>query len=111
MNIKKGDVVVIRRGKDRGTAEKPKTGKVLHVFPASDRLIVEGVNMIGRHSRPSKNNPKGGIVRKEAPIQRANVALYCRTCSAATKASYKILEESEGKKSKLRLCRKCGEAL
>jgi len=111
MNIKKGDIVVIRRGKDRGTADKPKTGRVLHVFPVDNRLIVEGTNMIGRHSRPSRRNPKGGIVRKEAPIQRANVALFCKTCSAATKVSYKVVEETEGKKSKFRLCRKCGEAI
>jgi large subunit ribosomal protein L24 len=111
MNIKKGDIVVIRRGKDRGTPDKPKTGKVLHVFPAKNRLIIEGVNIIGRHSRPSRRNPKGGIVRKEAPIHRAKVALFCRSCSAPTKVSYKILEETEGKKTKIRLCRRCGEAI
>jgi large subunit ribosomal protein L24 len=111
MNIKKSDIVVIRRGKDRGTPDKPKTGKVLHVFPEKNRMIVEGVNIIGRHSRPSRRNPKGGIVRKEAPIHRSKVALFCKTCSAPTKISYKMIEETEGKKSKLRICRKCGEAI
>ncbi|MCX6826976.1 MAG: 50S ribosomal protein L24 [candidate division Zixibacteria bacterium] len=111
MNIKKGDIVVIRRGKDRGTSDKPKTGKVLHVFPSKNRLIIEGVNLMARHTRPSRRNPKGGIVRKEAPIHRAKVALFCKSCSAPTKVSYKILEETEGKKTKIRLCRKCGEAL
>ncbi len=111
MNIKKGDIVVIRRGKDRGTPDKPRTGKVLHVFPIKNRLIVEGVNIIGRHSRPTRRNPKGGIVKKEAPIHRSKVALFCKSCSAPTKVSYKVIEETEGKKSKIRLCRKCGEAI
>ncbi|MEW6014801.1 MAG: 50S ribosomal protein L24 [Candidatus Zixiibacteriota bacterium] len=111
MNIRKGDIVVIRRGKDRGTVEKPRTGKVLHVFPGSNRLIIEGVNIIARHSRPTRRNPKGGIVRKEAPIHRANVALFCKACSAPTRISHKVIEDTDGKKSKVRLCRRCGEAL
>jgi len=111
MRIKKGDTVVVRRGRDRGTPDRPKTGKVLHVFPKSNRLIVENVNLISRHTRPTQKNPKGGIVRKEAPISRANVALYCKTCSAPTKVSYKVIEESEGAKRKIRLCRKCGESI
>jgi len=111
MRIKKGDTVVIRRGKYRSREEgKYKTGKVLHVFPASNRLIVEGVNMISRHTRPSQSNPKGGIVKKEAPIHRSNVALFCKSCSAPTRISYKVLE-GDGRKEKIRLCRKCGEAI
>lgn len=112
MNIKKGDIVVIRRGKYRSRElGKHKTGKVLHVFPKSNRLIVEGINMISRHTRPSQKSPKGGIIKKEAPIQRSNVALFCRSCSAPTKVGFKILEESDGTKTKIRLCRKCGEAM
>jgi large subunit ribosomal protein L24 len=110
MRIKKGDTVVIRRGRDRGDADKPKTGKVLHVFPGRNRLIVEGVNLISRHTRPTQKNPKGGVVRKEAPIHRSNVALYCKSCNAATKISFKVIDE-EGRTSKIRLCRKCGEAI
>jgi len=105
MNIKKGDTVFIRRGKDRG-----KTGKVLHVFTKSDRVIVEGVNLISRHSRPSRTNPKGGIVKKEAPIHRANVTFYSKSISAPTKISYKVIDE-DGKKSKIRVCRKTGEQI
>jgi large subunit ribosomal protein L24 len=111
MNIKKGDIVAIRRGKDRGSPDKPKTGRVLHVYPSENRLLVEGVNIIARHARPTRRNPKGGIVRKEAPVHRSIVALFCKSCSAATKVSYKVVEETDGKKIKLRLCRKCGEAL
>ncbi len=110
MKIKKGDTVVVQRGKDRGTSEKPKTGKVLHVFPGRNRLIVEGVNMISRHTRPTQRNPKGGIIRKEAPIHRSNVALYCKSCGAPTRISYKVIEE-DGKQRKIRICRKCGEII
>ena len=110
MNIKKGDTVVVRRGKYRGRPDKPKTGKVLHVFPVENRLIIEGVNIISRHTKPTQKNPKGGIVKKESTINRSNVALFCKGCSAPTKVSYKILEEG-GRKKKIRFCRKCGEAL
>jgi large subunit ribosomal protein L24 len=112
MNIKKGDMVVVRRGKYRSQEPgKYKTGKVLHVFPGSNRLIIEGVNLISRHTKPSQRNPKGGIVRKEAPIHRSNVALFCRSCSAPTKVSFKVLEETVGQNRKVRFCRKCGEAI
>ena len=57
MRIKKGDIVVIRRGKDRGAGDKPRTGKVLHVFTKNNRLIVESINMINRHTRPTRTNP------------------------------------------------------
>jgi len=110
MRIKKGDTVVIRRGKDRGTPDKLRTGKVLHVFPGRDRLIVEGINMISRHTRPTQRNPKGGVVKKEAPIHRSKVALYCKSCAAPTKISYRVIEES-GHKNKIRICRKCGESI
>jgi large subunit ribosomal protein L24 len=111
MNIKKDDIVIVRRGKDRGTPDKPKTGKVLAVFPRTNRLIIEGVNIIGRHTRPSQKNPKGGIVRKEAPIHRSNVSLYCKSCSAPAKVSKKVLDESGGSRKKIRHCRKCGEEI
>ncbi len=110
MRIKKGDTVIVRRGRDRGTVEKPKIGKVLHVFPSRNRVIVEGVNLIARHSRPTQKNPKGGIIRKEAPIHRSNIALFCKSCDAPTKISFKVIDE-DGKKSKIRLCRKCGETI
>jgi len=111
MRIKKNDIVVVRRGKDRGTSDKPKTGKVLHVFPGRDRLIIEGVNMISRHTRPSQRNQKGGIVKREAPIHRSNIALYCKSCDTPTKISFKFIDEGKGTKSKIRLCRKCGESI
>jgi large subunit ribosomal protein L24 len=105
MNIKKGDIVYIRRGKDRG-----KTGKVLHVSTKTNRLIIEGVNMIARHSRPTRQNPKGGVIRKEGPVHRSNVAFYNKSISAPTKVSFKIIDDG-GKSTKIRICRKTGEQL
>ena len=69
-SIKKGDTVVVLSGKYRG-----KTGRVLRVVPKKDRVVVEGVNMIHRHTRPTQRHPKGGIVEKEAPIHISNVRL------------------------------------
>jgi large subunit ribosomal protein L24 len=66
--IKKGDQVVVLAGKYRG-----RSGRVLRVYPKKDRVVVEGVNMIKRHTRPTQRNPKGGIVEKEAPIHISNV--------------------------------------
>ncbi len=68
--IKKGDTVVVISGSERG-----KEGRVLRVFPAKKRLVVEGVNMIKRHTRPGQKNPKGGILEKEAPIHISNVKI------------------------------------
>jgi large subunit ribosomal protein L24 len=67
-HVKKGDTVLVLSGADRG-----KTGRVLRVIPDKDRIVVEGVNIIKRHSRPTQRNPKGGIVEKEAPIHISNV--------------------------------------
>ena len=67
-HVKKGDTVLVLSGADRG-----KSGRVLRVIPEKDRVVVEGVNIIKRHSRPTQKNPKGGIVEKEAPIHISNV--------------------------------------
>jgi len=111
MRIKKNDIVIVRRGKDRSTSDKTRTGKVLHVFPGRNRLIIEGINMISRHTRPTQSNPKGGIVRREAPIHRSNIALYCKSCDGPSKIGFKLIDDGKGAKTKLRLCRKCGEAI
>ena len=107
MNIKKGDNVYVIGGNNRG-----KIAKVLHVFPDKNRLIVEGVHMIKKHSRPTQRNPKGGIITKEGTIHRSNVKIYCGTCSSPTRVSYKVVEAKGSKsKSKVRCCRLCGAEL
>jgi large subunit ribosomal protein L24 len=109
MDIKKGDSVFVISGNSKG-----KIAKVLHVFPARDRLIVEGVNMMKRHSRPTQRNQKGGIITKEGTIHRSNVKLYCGSCNQPTRIMQKIVESKDTKKAKgakVRCCRLCGAEL
>ena len=97
MNIKKGDNVKMLTGKDRG-----KTGKVLTVLPESDRVVVEGLNMIKKHQRARKQGQKGQILSKERAVNISNVQLVCQKCGRTTRIGHKI----EGN-LKLRICKKC----
>ncbi|MBO8131452.1 MAG: 50S ribosomal protein L24 [Candidatus Marinimicrobia bacterium] len=100
LKIKKGDMVMVISGDDRG-----KVGKVLKVFPKKNRVIVEGVNFIKRHTRPSQKNPQGGIIEKEAPIHISNVMLYHD--GNPTKVGFKILKDGR----KVRYSKKTGEVI
>ncbi len=101
--IKKNDEVYILRGKDRG-----KTGRVLIVNPAGARVVVEGIQMIKRHTRPNpQKNIKGGIVEKEASIHISNVAIVCKNCKKHTRIANKILADGRG----VRACKKCGNTI
>lgn len=107
MRIKKNDTVIVVAGDDKG-----KIGKVLKLFPAKNRAIVEGVGFIKRHTRPTRTNPKGGILEKEGPVNLSNLKVYCNKCSSPTKIGFKILEQAEkGRENKVRICRKCGEII
>ena len=94
--IKRNDVVVVISGNDRGAR-----GKVLKVFPKTDRIIVEGVNMAKRHTRPTQQLPQGGIVEKDAPIHISNVRLYSPKGNVATRVGFKTLKDN----SKVRVCK------
>src|SRR5262249_26258082 len=97
--IRKNDNVLVVTGKDRG-----KRGRVLKVLPDTNRLIVEGVNMIKRHTRPNPGkNIKGGIVEREASLHASNVQIVCPECGAQTRIGHKILGDGR----KVRICRKC----
>ena len=100
-HIKKNDTVMVTVGKDKG-----KTGKVLRINQKTDRIIVEKVNVIKRHVRPSQKS-KGGIMERESPIAVSNVMVYCEKCSKPVKVGNKTLED--GKKA--RFCKKCNEVL
>jgi large subunit ribosomal protein L24 len=101
--IKKNDEVYVLNGKDRG-----KTGRVLIVLPQSHRIVVEGVQMIKRHTRPNpQKNIQGGIVEKEAAIDISNVALMCKTCKKHTRIANKILTDGKS----VRTCKKCGNTV
>lgn len=102
VHVKKGDTVVVITGKDAGHK-----GKVLSVFPKTQRVIVEKANIVKRHTRPTRSMPQGGIIEKEAPIHSSNVMLFCNKCNNATRVGKKILENG----SKVRICKKCGEVL
>jgi large subunit ribosomal protein L24 len=99
--IKKGDQVVVVSGRDRG-----KRGEVLRVVRKEDRLIVQGVNMVKRHSRPSAGHP-GGIIDKEAPIHVSNVAHVDPSTSRPTRVGYKFLEDGR----KVRFAKRSGEVI
>ena len=97
--IRKNDNVLVTTGKDRG-----KKGRVIRVVPEKNRLIVEGVNLIKRHTRPNPaKNIKGGVVQREASLHASNVQLVCPECGAQTRIGHKVLEDGR----KVRICRKC----
>ena len=90
-------------GKDKG-----KTGEVLQVLAKEERVIVEGVNMVTKHVKPSQADPEGGIVNKEAPIHVSNVAFYDSKSKSAVKLGYKVSVDENGKKTKVRVNKKTG---
>lgn len=101
LNVKKGDNVIVIAGKDKG-----KQGKVLSASPKNEKVVVEGVSMVKRHTKPSQKLPQGGIIEKEAPIHVSNVMPYCSNCKKGVRVGHVI---ENGKK--IRVCRKCGKAL
>lgn len=100
--IRKNDTVMVMSGKDRG-----KQGKVARFFPEEGRLVVEGVNIIKRHSRPRSAAQQGGIIEREAPISASNVSFLCNNCGKPTRIGFKLLEGG----AKVRVCKKCGEVV
>ena len=98
MSIKKDDLVVVLSGKDAG-----KQGKVLATQPSAGKVIVEGVNIVSRHTKPRRQGEEGGIIKKEAPIYACKVQRVCPKCGKATRIGHKV----EGGK-KTRVCKKCG---
>lgn len=100
--IKKDDKVRIIAGKENG-----KIGKVLKVLYDKERIVVENVNFVKRHTRPGGKTPRGGIIEKEAPIHWANVMLMCNKCINPIRVKVQRLEDGR----RVRVCRKCGEII
>jgi large subunit ribosomal protein L24 len=98
--LKTQDTVIVIAGKDKG-----KIGRILKVFPKEDRVIVEGVNRIKKHVKPTPRNPQGGIIEVFGKIHISNLMLVCPKCKKPTRVGIKILED----KRKLRYCKKCGD--
>jgi large subunit ribosomal protein L24 len=103
--VKKGDTVVVRAGKDRGAR-----GKVLLTSPSTDRVLVEGVNRVKKHTKiqtTTRGAQEGGIITQEAPIHVSNVQVVCPTCGEASRLGHRRNEEGHN----VRTCRKCGADL
>ena len=101
MTIKTGDNVLVIAGKEKG-----KSGKVTAVYADTNKVLVEGVNMVTKHQKPRSQQDKGGIVKKSAPIDASNVQVICPVCGKATRVAH---AEVEGKK--VRVCKKCNASL
>jgi large subunit ribosomal protein L24 len=102
VHVKKGDTVEVIAGQHRG-----KRGKVLQVQPKHGRVIIEGVNIHKRHSKPTQKLPQGGIVEKEAPVYSSRVMLVCPKCGKAARVGHGYLADG----TKVRVCKRCGEHL
>jgi large subunit ribosomal protein L24 len=102
VHIKKDDKVKIIAGKDRG-----KVGKVLKVISKKNRLLVENINIVKRHTKPNAQNRQGGILESEAPIHWSNVMLMCNKCIEPVRVKTKTLDDGK----KVRFCGKCSEII
>ena len=102
MKIKKGDVVMVIAGRERG-----KTGKVLSLRPDIAKLTVEKLNMIKRHTKPNQKTRQGGIIEREAPLAISNVMFLCANCNNPVRLGLKLLEDGR----RVRMCKKCKEVI
>ena len=102
MKVVKNDTVLVISGNYKG-----KKGRVLKVFPKENRVIVEGVNFIKRHTKPSPKNQQGGIVEKEAPLSASKVMVICSKCNTPTRIGRQLLED----RRRVRVCKNCGEMM
>jgi len=100
--LKKNDQVEVIAGKDKG-----RVGKVLRVYPATSKAVVERINMIKRHTKPQEMNQQGQIVEREAPIHVSNLQLICPECTKTGRIGRKLLEDG----TKVRFCKSCGESI
>lgn len=101
LHVKKGDTVVVLSGKDKG-----KQGKIISAIPKKAQVVVEDVNKVKRHSKPSLKTPQGGIISKEMPLNVCKVQLVCPACNKPTRIAHKSVD---GKN--LRICKHCGEVV
>ena len=105
MSIRKGDIVVVICGDDRDrTGAAPTTGKVLRVLPKAGKIVVEGINRVYKHLKPSRKNPQGGRLSKEMPVNVSNVQLFCGTCRRGVRVGKRYTADG----AKERFCKKCG---
>lgn len=101
-HVRRGDTVGVITGRERG-----KRGKVLRVLPGEGRVLVEHVNMIKKHQRPTQKVRQGGIIERESPLAISNVLLICARCDKPSRTGIKV----HGDERKLRVCKRCGEPI
>ena len=101
-HVRRGDTVAVIAGRERG-----KRGKVLRVLPVAGRVIVEKVNMMKKHQKPTRKLRQGGIIEREAALALSNVFLVCDRCDQPSRAGIKVLADGR----KVRVCRRCGETI
>ena len=99
LNVKKGDTVVVLWGKDRD-----RRGKVLRVFPRERKVVVEGINVVKRHTRPTRSLPQGGIIEKSNPLPVCKVMVVCPSCNKPTRVGRKLADDGTW----VRHCKRCG---
>jgi large subunit ribosomal protein L24 len=102
MHVRKGDSVIVVAGKEKG-----KRGRVLRLLTSDGRVVIERVNMVKRHTKPSQRNPRGGIVEKEGSVESSNVSLYCGKCAAPRRAKVELDTNKDKPGQKRRVCIKC----
>jgi len=102
LKIRKGDIVKVIKGKDTG-----KKGKVLEVFCERKRALVEGINMVKKHKRQTRQDQQGGIITIEMPISVANLMYYCKSCDRGVRLGFQVSKD----KTKARFCKSCKEAV
>jgi large subunit ribosomal protein L24 len=107
MNIRKDDIVEVITGDDAGTPKARTTARVLRVIHETNKVVVEGVNRVYRHMKPSKRNAQGGRLSKEMPVSVSNVLLFCGSCQRGVRIGKRY--SADGRKE--RFCKKCGNGL
>jgi large subunit ribosomal protein L24 len=108
MHIRKDDLVEVITGDDRGDPQGRVIRKVLRVLPDEDKVVVENVNRVYKHLKPSRRNPQGGRLSKEMPLHVSNVMLYCPTCRRGVRVGHRY-DQTDGHKE--RYCKKCKNTL
>ena len=107
MNIRKDDQVEVITGDDKGSPDARRFTKVLRVLPAKNKVVVEGVNRVYKHLKPSAKNQQGGRLSKEMPIAVSNVMLYCPSCRRGVRVGHRFTDAGQ----KQRYCKKCNTGL
>jgi large subunit ribosomal protein L24 len=102
LKIRKNDTVHVIKGKDKG-----KKGRILQVMPGAGRVLVEGINLVKKHKRQTRQDQQSGIVSIEAPINASNLMLICKSCNRPARVGFRVLQD----KTKSRFCKSCNEAV